>query len=271
MYCPKCGKENPDNAQLCQSCSWLLSSPTPVTAVQNAKTSGLAVAALICGILSLFTCGLAIIPALILGIIALVKINQSRGQLKGNGLAITGIAIPVAAIPVIALLMAILMPALAQVRSLAQRTVCAANLRALSSSLQVYAADWNDKYPPPDQWCDLLIEYADVSERTFTCPSAAEGPCNYAMNINIQQYGTASPPNMVLLFETEPGWNQAGGAEILSAENHRGEGCNILFNDGRVEFVETERLHTLQWTTEPPKFNQIYYSTTPPVEQITDE
>jgi hypothetical protein len=32
MYCPKCGKENPDNAQLCQSCNYVLTSVSPPSA-----------------------------------------------------------------------------------------------------------------------------------------------------------------------------------------------------------------------------------------------
>jgi hypothetical protein len=42
-------------------------------------------------------------------------------------------------------------------------------------------------------------------------------------------------------------WNQVGGPEILTTENHKGRGCNILFITGRVEFVEPERLGQLKW------------------------
>jgi len=52
---------------------------------------------------------------------------------------------------------------------------------------------------------------------------------------------------MVLLFETRAGWNQFGGPELLAPENHQGDGCNILFNDMHVEFVETERFGELRW------------------------
>jgi len=55
---------------------------------------------------------------------------------------------------------------------------------------------------------------------------------------------------MVLLFETKGGWNQFGGPEILTTENHKGKGCNILFNDGSVEFVKPERLGELKWEAE---------------------
>ncbi|MHC4656476.1 MAG: protein kinase domain-containing protein [Planctomycetota bacterium] len=59
------------------------------------KTSRLAIASLVLAILSPFTCYITAIPAIIMGIVVLVKIPQSRGQLKGTGLAISAIALPV--------------------------------------------------------------------------------------------------------------------------------------------------------------------------------
>jgi len=45
-------------------------------------------------------------------------------------------------------------------------------------------------------------------------------------------------------------WNQVGGPEILTTENHKGKGCNVLFNNGRVEFVKPEQLGELKWEVE---------------------
>ena len=42
-------------------------------------------------------------------------------------------------------------------------------------------------------------------------------------------------------------WNQVGGPEILTTENHKGEGCNIGFADGHCSFVKTGDLDTLRW------------------------
>ena len=106
MYCPKCGKENPDNAQLCHSCSSVLTSTPTQAPSPDAKTSGLAIAALVLGILSIFTLGLTAIPAIILGIIGLVRIEKSGGKLTGKGFAIGGIAVPVASLPLGLLLLA---------------------------------------------------------------------------------------------------------------------------------------------------------------------
>jgi len=59
----------------------------------NARTSGLATASLAFAIVSPFTCALAAIPAIILGIVSLIMISKSQGRLKGKSLAITGISI----------------------------------------------------------------------------------------------------------------------------------------------------------------------------------
>jgi prepilin-type processing-associated H-X9-DG protein len=250
MKCPKCGTENPETSNYCQSCGLNLTVTDTAAAAIPVKTSGLAVAALILGILAFFTCGLTIIPALICGIIALVKISGSQGGLKGTGMAITGIALPVVVLPVMALLMAILMPALAQVRRLAERIECGTNLSAIGKAMVVYANDNNGMYPTPEKWCDLLIEHTDVMEKIFICQGAAEGPCNYAMNANVGELGVNSPPDVVLVFESQPGWNLSGGPELLTLDNHQQEGCNILFVDGHVEFVKPEGIPKLRWNTD---------------------
>ena len=67
-------------------------SPPPLPPDASApRTSGLAIASLVLGILSLFLNVLASIPAIICGILALIGIKNSRGRLTGKGLAISGI------------------------------------------------------------------------------------------------------------------------------------------------------------------------------------
>lgn len=45
-------------------------------------------------------------------------------------------------------------------------------------------------------------------------------------------------------------WNQVGGPELLTMENHKGEGCNVVFGDWHVEYVKAERIGELKWDTE---------------------
>ena len=145
MFCQKCGQENPDDAQVCNVCGTVLIQPqTPSIAVRN---SGMAIVALVLGIMSIFTCALTAIPAIILGIVSLVKIEKSGGSLTGRGFAVAGIVVPAVTLPVIALFMGIMMPALARTRQVAFRMVCGTNLSGIGKAMQIYANDYEDAFP----------------------------------------------------------------------------------------------------------------------------
>lgn len=70
-------------------------SPGAAGAPGKARTSGLAIASLVAGMLGLCTAGLASIVGLILGITALKKIGRSGGTLRGRALAIAGLIVSV--------------------------------------------------------------------------------------------------------------------------------------------------------------------------------
>jgi prepilin-type processing-associated H-X9-DG protein len=131
-----------------------------------------------------------------------------------------------------------------------KRLACLANLKQLGVALLLYGEEHGGQYPTVEQWCDLLVTEFGEEESfkdTFHCPEAERGPCNYAMNPSADPHGDG---DVVLLFESKPGWNQFGGADLLTTENHGGKGCNILFVDGHVEFVKTEKLAGLKWVDE---------------------
>jgi len=177
MYCPTCGQENPDDARVCRSCNSVLTrTPTeaPTIAV---RTSGMAIAALVLGILSIFTLGLTGIPAIILGIISLVTIGQSGGRLTGKGFAIGGIITPVLAVPV--LLMIILMPALNRVKEQSRAVLCMANLGQWGSVLSMYCEDNDGQFPsgetPQGFWWVAQLEprYQSLKQnQQWFCPAA---------------------------------------------------------------------------------------------------
>ena len=53
---------------------------------------------------------------------------------------------------------------------------------------------------------------------------------------------------MVLLFETKAGWNQHGGPELFTFDNHDPHGGLVVLNDGTVKFIRTEEeLKQLRW------------------------
>ena len=60
--------------------------------------------------------------------------------------------------------------------------------------------------------------------------------------------GADSPTGTVLLFETKAGWNQHGGPDLLTFDNHDPKGGCVLLNDGTVKFIRTEEeLRRLRW------------------------
>jgi hypothetical protein len=144
MYCPKCGAQNPENVQSCNTCGAVLTSSAKTAAPITPKTSGLAITALVLGIMSLILGILTGIPAIILGIIALVKIEKSGGRITGKGLAIAGIITPIFTF---VLMIVILMPALFKVRQTAFRMVCGTNLSGIGKAMLLYANENDDEFP----------------------------------------------------------------------------------------------------------------------------
>jgi hypothetical protein len=253
MFCPKCGVENTEGAQACRNCNFILADPAKVIAMSDAKTSGMAIASLVLGILGFCTLFITAPLALLFGISAISTINYSQGKLKGKGIAIAGITLSV-----IGLMLAILilMPALARMHTISPRIICAVNLKRLGASTIMYANNNKGQYPTADKWCDSLIKYnPDLNKKMFRCNGDIQGPSSYAMNKNIEKLGANSPPDMVLLFESKPGWSQSGGPELSTTENHQGDGCNILFCNGHTKFVPFEDINNLRWTAEPAKIN----------------
>jgi prepilin-type processing-associated H-X9-DG protein len=130
-----------------------------------------------------------------------------------------------------------------------RRELCAVNLISIRSCLHPYMNDYEGQLPTGQKWCDLLIEEADEPKSDFRCPGDSEGPGSYAMNQAVYRYTTWGevPRDMVMVFESEPGWNRVGGRVDLTTRYHRGRGCMVLFADGYVFFVGTKELSGLRW------------------------
>jgi hypothetical protein len=156
MLCPRCGRENPDEARICGACNSPL---TPATTGRNveARTSRLAILSLVLAVLPPLTWPLAIamraeiivqaglilvFAALIVGIVGLVRIETSGGRLVGRGFAIVGITIPTVLLCLIFLPRIFLRP-----RSYAHRMVCGSNLAGIGKAMLIYANDYDDKLP----------------------------------------------------------------------------------------------------------------------------
>lgn len=218
-----------------------------------------------------------LIASPILGIVALLKIFRSNNTLGGKGRSIATIAVS-------SFLLANVAFAAMSPPKAPSQMFCMGSLTNLGGLILIYANDNNDQLPDPDNWCDLLITKLDISSpKDFICldSSAKVGESSYALNKEVVGMKVSEiPPDMVLLFETTLGitkegrdfpvnsrafsleedykfrksnkvykdrWNQVGGPDSLAFDNHKKDGCNILFADMHVEFVSIKRLVNLRW------------------------
>jgi prepilin-type processing-associated H-X9-DG protein len=128
--------------------------------------------------------------------------------------------------------------------------VCNVHVRFLGLCCQIYHQD-NEIWPNKDNWCNSLQPYfEDEDKKNWMCPANKIGPCSYAMNENIPADANELPGDLVLLFESAPGWNQTVGADDVVTDRHKRPGANIAFADGHVEFVKPDGIPTLRWTVE---------------------
>jgi hypothetical protein len=126
------------------------------------------------------------------------------------------------------------------------------NLKEFGLALRLYADEHAGRYPSPERWCDVLADQyhqktgkrAAQFRRSYRCPAVPKDGWGYAMN---PLASPKSDPNVVLVFESDAGWNGCGGPESLVIGRHRGGGCNITFVNGDIMFVRTERLAELKW------------------------
>ncbi|MHC4758078.1 MAG: SLC41A family transporter [Planctomycetota bacterium] len=195
-------------------------------------------------IVILLASGLVLIAlGLVTSIIALIHIKFSKRTLKGIARAIVGLVIGLLLIAIVLFLtiVARLMPEESYIPTCAQR------LQMLGVVLNMYQSDYNGQYPTSDKWYDILENYVHDRE-SWQCPATRGQLSNYAINPNCEPN---SPNDVVLVFESKGGWNLYGQVEMLTTENHKYRaGCNILFNDKSVKFIEPEEVAELNWGKE---------------------
>lgn len=136
MNCTECGKENP-----------------------NIKVSRLAIVSLVLSIMGVFTFAITAIPAVILGMISLVRIEKSGGRLTGKGFATVGIAASV----VVFFVIGITTPAFARAREISFRMVCNRNLSGIGKAMLIYSNDYDDEMPRAggrnSRWSNSIPEW----------------------------------------------------------------------------------------------------------------
>jgi prepilin-type processing-associated H-X9-DG protein len=143
--------------------------PGPQKHFGQSRTSGMAIASMIFGFLSLCLSLLASLPAIVLGVLSLNAISRSKGSLTGRGMAITGI---VAGSLGALILPVLLLPAVQAAREAARRAQCTNNLKQIGLALLNYESA-NGCFPPafsPDEngkprcsWRVSILPYMEAS------------------------------------------------------------------------------------------------------------
>lgn len=223
--------------------------PRPfVASSPPAKTSGLAITSLVLGVLGLPTCGITALFGLILGIIAMIRVNKSNGALGGHGIALAGTIVSGVFLLFIPVQAALLLPALAKAKQRAQTIQCVNNMRQLALGTRMYSQEHGNHFPPAATWCDALKPEVG-GDKVFRCP--AGGPddrCDYAYNSKLDGIEDNNiSPRTVLFFETDPGWNVSGGAELMLGKSRHGRTYVVAFADGHIEQLTAVHLAELRW------------------------
>ena len=208
-----------------------------------AKTSGMAIASLVLGIL-----GCTSLIGLVLGIIALVRIDKSQGRLAGRGLAIAGICVSavilVFGVPIMA---GLTLPALAKAKARAQTIKCTQNLRQLGLAARIHAQNSGDRFPDGTNWCDTLQAHVGKQD-VFYCPAEKSQLCGFGYNAALSGRATDEVNSLtVMFFEIPGGWNVSGGPEQMLQDPRHGRVVNVGFADGSVQQVSESALQTLRW------------------------
>lgn len=185
----------------------------PLTGVGTSRTSGLAIASMVLGILACPLSILAGIPGLVCGIMGLNRIARSEREaagprLTGQGMAIAGVILSGMSMLILPVMVGLMLPAVQAAREAARRSVCSNNVRQLALGMLEHesargvlpAAITDADGRPLLSWRVAILPFIDeqalyeqfhldepwnsehnrpLLERmplTFACPSATSGP-----------------------------------------------------------------------------------------------
>ncbi len=220
---------------------------------QTIPNSGLAITAMVLAIVSfipLICIGpLLSIPAIILGFIALYATGRTPPQVRGRGMALIGVIVGSGNILCWIVLLVVflaaptflasMIPSLGRARELANRTVDMSNIRLIVLADLSYASGNGGQFPPDIATIaaglpgpKTLVSRSSTTTPLSTLAGASESDiedhCDYNyVGGDLKLFDLRSPSSMIVIYEEDV---------------HRGEGRNIGFADGHVEFVLTVAL-----------------------------
>jgi prepilin-type processing-associated H-X9-DG protein len=203
MLCRECNNQNPDEIQYCRHCGAPLGA-TPAAAPPTAP-----------------------LP------------RPPIATRAGPPTALIVVLVLFSLLFVFAILSAMLYPVFARARASAHKATCLTNTKMLALALQMYLVDNNDRLPSTTNWCDVLNPYVGKPD-AYVCTAARDLPCGYAFNASLVGASLADVYEIqetVAIFESDRGWNAAGGQDLLPYEPRHLGGNNFGYLDGHATWV----------------------------------
>lgn len=125
-----------------------------------------------------------------------------------------------------------------------RKLVCMMNTKNLVTAMQLYLGDNNNVFPPAAHWCDQMMPLIR-DRRELQCPNARGLECAYAYNAALGGVGydaLADSSQTVAVFESDKGWNAAGGPESVAKMPRHFGGDDLGFADGHAGWVTRQAL-----------------------------
>jgi hypothetical protein len=198
----------------------------------------------ICALVLSFIPVIMTLPALVLGILALVFAKKKPQRYGGKRMAIA--ALMICALWIIGIPVSGYFAIRQAQRGMYSRQNCHMHATSLANSLRIISIANNGTYPSADSWCDAIRREV-TSTNHYQCPhDPKKGICGFAYNEKLS--GARNPhPRTVMIFESDLGWNSSGGIEdAVTNGRHRGY-IVIGYADGSVSGMSPSGLKTLRW------------------------
>jgi len=143
-----------------------------------------------------------------------------------------------------AMLTSVLLPALNRSREMAKRVACASNLRQIGQGILMYADNHQGNYPPD---LGTLVKTGNLTAMFFVCPSANTHPPGGMTADQSADWVNANSDYIYIGANLKTGDPKVVPSTTVVCyekdDNHGGNGMNLLFADGHVEFMQLEPAH----------------------------
>jgi prepilin-type processing-associated H-X9-DG protein len=155
-------------------------------------------------------------------------------------------------------LISILLPSLNRARETANRIKCASNMRQIGQALLQYSDTNHGQYPHRLE--DLFLAES-MTPNIFICPSSNDTAATGATP-QAQAAALAAGGHESYIYVPDLSSTASGQAVVLyePLENHSRDGINVLFLDGRVQFLTRplaiRMMSELQAGRNPPQIGQ---------------